>query len=138
MTVAVRYQSCKGNTRTIAQAIAGAAGVEAYPITEPLNQPADLLFVGGAIYAGAIEPQLADFLEQLSPNKVGKVAVFSTSVSPKTPLEQIKGILSEKGIAVAEISFHCPGSFLFFNRKRPNAQDLESAAAFAKQIIETD
>ena len=137
MTVAVRYQSRKGNTRKIAQAIAEAIGVEALPITEPLDGPVDLLFVGGALYAGGIEPKLEEFLKQLPADKIGKVAVFSTSVSPKTPLEQVKGILEGKGIAIMGKSFHSPGSFLFFNRKRPNTQDCEQAAAFAKQITES-
>ncbi len=53
MTKAVRYFSKLGNTKTIAEAIAEGAGVEAISITdEPeLKTFVDILFLGGAPYA---------------------------------------------------------------------------------------
>lgn len=53
MKKAVRYYSRLGSTKTIAEAIAQGAGVQAVSITEEpeLTEPVDVLFLGGAPYA---------------------------------------------------------------------------------------
>ncbi len=133
MTYEVRYFSRTGNTKKLADAIAGALNVQAKTCAEPLDGPVDVLFLGGALYAGKIDPSLHSFLEGLSPDMVKEVAVFTTSLgSEQTPQAEIAAILKARGIPMAEASFHCRGRFLFFNRKRPNEQDLLEVAAFAE------
>ena len=54
MSVAVRYYSRSGNTKAIAEAIAKAARVHAVSVDAPmagLEETADVLFIGGALYA---------------------------------------------------------------------------------------
>ena len=46
MKFAVRYYTQTGNTKKLAEAVAGALGVEALPITEPVKEPVDVLFLG--------------------------------------------------------------------------------------------
>lgn len=126
-----------GNTQRVADAIAEGAGVQAAQVS-PDAQPAvtDLLFVGGSLYAGKIDGLLKTYLEHLSPECVGKVAVFSTAFGNASALEEIRGILEPKGIAVHPEAFHCKGSFLFFNRGRPNGEDLRAASDFARRVCE--
>ena len=51
MTFAVRYYTKTGNTKRLAEAIAKELGVEALPISEPVNEAVDYLFLGNSYYA---------------------------------------------------------------------------------------
>ena len=79
MKIAVRYQSRGGNTKAVAEAIANAANVKAEPIDVPFNEPIDILFIGGGVYAQDIDRSLKNYLETLDPNDVKSIAAFSTS-----------------------------------------------------------
>lgn len=83
MKIAVRYHSRGGNTRTVAEAIANAAGVMAEPIEVPIDTPVDLLFIGGGFYGGAfkgdIDPALRRYVNGLSSDTVKLLAAFSTA-----------------------------------------------------------
>ena len=46
MTYAVRYYTKTGNTRRLAEAVAGELGVEALPISDPIEEKVDVLFLG--------------------------------------------------------------------------------------------
>jgi flavodoxin len=135
MKTAVRYYSRAGNTRKIAEAIAKAAGVRAESTDEALSEPVDVLFLGGAIYAKNIDSRLRGFVKQLSSEKVKSVAVFGTSAGGRSIQPQIEKLLKGKGITIAGEGFACKGKFLFANRGRPNGQDCDDAAAFAKRLL---
>jgi flavodoxin len=135
MKTAVRYYSRSGNTRKIAEAIAKAAGVRAESTDEALLEPVDILFLGGAIYAKNIDGRLRGFVKQLSSEKVKSVAVFGTSAGGRSIQPQIEELLKGKGITIAAEGFACKGKFLFANRGRPNGQDCDDAAAFAKKLL---
>jgi flavodoxin len=131
----VIFVSRSGNTKKVAESIARGIGVTAAPVgTGTKIDHADILFVGGALYAGKIAGPLRAFLETLTPEQVGKVAVFSTACTDQTALNEIKSILAPKNIPVAAESFHCKASFLFLNRARPNEEDLKNAENFAKRL----
>lgn len=54
MKAAVRYYSRTGNTKIAAEAIARAAGTRAVSVDAPdaaIQDPVDVLFIGGALYA---------------------------------------------------------------------------------------
>ena len=51
MKIAVRYYTRSGNTQKLAEAVAAAVGVEALPVSEPLTEPVDVLFLGCSYYA---------------------------------------------------------------------------------------
>ncbi|CAK7074242.1 MAG: hypothetical protein DELT_03200 [Desulfovibrio sp.] len=128
--VEVRYFSRSGNTKAIADVIASAAGVKAESADAAGVSDADILFVGGALYAGGIAGKLKKFIKTLSPEKVGCVAVFSTTANPNGAYEKIKKALDKQGLRVLEHEFHCTGG----EAKSEGA--AVRAEAFAKEILE--
>ncbi|MGN0364126.1 MAG: flavodoxin family protein [Bilifractor sp.] len=130
MTVAVRYFSRSGNTKLVADAIARAAGVSAISVDQPdaaLTEKADVLFVGGALYAYGLDKHLKEYLAGLDASNVGKAVVFSTSWISKHSIDLIKKALTEKGIPVAENSFYV--------KNKANAAQLSEAEAFARTFL---
>lgn len=138
MNIAVRYASRGGNTKQVAEAIAVAAGVTAETVAIPLPPGADLLFLGGAVYAGGIDTTLREFIDALSPNVVGVVAVFSTAAVKTSAYPQMKKLLQAKGTVVLDQEYHCRGQFTLMHHGRPNAEDLARAARFAQEIIQKE
>ena len=55
MRFAVRYYTKTGNTKRLAEAIANELGVEALPISEPVKEQVDFLFLGNSYYAFDID-----------------------------------------------------------------------------------
>ena len=62
MTYAVRYYTKTGNTKKLADALAGELGVEARPISDPVTEPVDLLFLRNSYYAFNIDPEVREKL----------------------------------------------------------------------------
>lgn len=108
MRTAVRYFSKSGNTKKIAEAIANGAGVKAVSVAdEPeLNERVDLLFLGGAPYANIMAPELKKYAEGLTSDKVGKVALFTTSNWSKRTVYALRKILNSKGIQTVDEHFY--------------------------------
>ena len=73
MNVAVRYYTKTGNTKRLAEAVAEALGVKAYPISEPIREKTDILFLGNSYYAFSIDPEVRNFVRGLDKNLVGKI-----------------------------------------------------------------
>jgi flavodoxin len=134
MNTAVRFFTRSGNTKKLASAIGAALGVPALPITEPLTETADLLFLGGSVYGGGVDKALAAFIDTLSPEKVKKAAVFSTAAVVRSAYPALKALLEAKGIPVEKQEYHCRGRFLFLHPRRPNDKDCAAAAAFAVHL----
>jgi flavodoxin len=135
MRYEVRYFTRSGNTKKLADAIGGAVDAPAKSIEEPINEPVDLLFLGGSVYGAGIDNALKTFIATLKPEEVKKVAVFSTAAILTSAYPEIRKRLDAKGISVEKREFHCRGKFAMLHRSRPNQQDLNDAAAFAKGII---
>ena len=57
MRFAVRYYTKTGNTKRLAEAIANELGVEALPISEPVKEQVDFLFLGNSYYAFDIDAE---------------------------------------------------------------------------------
>ena len=108
--VEVRYCSRTkfGNTRRIAEAIAEGAATKAVSIDdEPrLTEKANILFLGGAPYANIMAPELRQYAEELVPDMVGKIVLFTTSNWSRRTVLALKKIFKGKGIAVAEDYFY--------------------------------
>ena len=79
MKFAVRYYTKTGNTKRLAEAVANELGVEALPISEGLNEQADILFLGNSYYAFTIDPEVRSFIAGLSKDKVGKIVNFGSA-----------------------------------------------------------
>ena len=66
MKFAVRYYTKTGNTKRLAEAIANELGVEALPVSEPVTEAVDILFLGNSYYAFNIDPEVRTFVAGLS------------------------------------------------------------------------
>ena len=129
MKNAVRYYSRSGNTKMAAEAIARAIGTDAVSVdsaSASLQEPVDVLFIGGALYAYGIDEHLKAYLGSLKKDQVKKAVVFSTSWISKHAIDLIKGELNRKGIPVEKET-------LYF-RGKPGEKQLQDAANVARRI----
>ena len=134
MKIAVRYFSRGGNTKKLADAISKAVGVEAETTSVPLTDDVDILFLGSSVYANGVDNAIKEFVRGINV-KVGKVVNFSTAALIKSSYKQVSKLLEEKHIPFAKEEFYCRGSFTVMHRGRPNADDCDAAAEFARKII---
>lgn len=132
MKIAVAYYSKTGNTRKIAEAMAEAVGTHAIDVSiNDLVEPLDLLFIGGAVYGGKLDDALVSFIKSLTPEKIKRVAVFSTYFTAESASKMITKLLVEQNVPVADECFFCKGKFLLFSRKFPRPEDAGNAKQFA-------
>lgn len=135
MKVAVRYYTKTGNTKRLAEAIAKALGVEALPISTPVAEQVDVLFLGNSYYAFSIDPEVRDFVRALDKSKVGKIVNFGSAAMLNSTYKKVKAEADKIGIPMDEREFHCKGEFKGIHKGRPNQDDLTAAAAFARKIV---
>ena len=133
MKLAVRYYTKTGNTKRLAEAVANELGVEALPISEGLNEQADILFLGNSYYAFTIDPEVRSFIAGLSKDKVGKIVNFGSAALLNSTYKKVKAEAAKVGIPVDEKEFHCKGEFKALHKGRPNEDDLKAAREFARQ-----
>ncbi len=136
MKVEVRYQSKSGNTKKVADAIANAAGVQALDVENPLAEPADVLFLGGAIYAGGLNGKLKKFIKGLQEGAVGKIVLFSTAMGPKHIGPKVEALLKGKNIPLEEEELHIRSNELLPEDRQQYDAAMEKAAQFAKKMTE--
>lgn len=135
MKIAVRYYTRTGNTKKLAEAIAQAAGVKALPISEPVNEQVDVLFLGNSYYAFSIDHEVKAFVGSLDKSKIGRIVNFGSAAMLNSTWKKVKAEADKAGIKMDEREFHCRGEFKAFHKGRPNAEDIKAAAEFAKSII---
>ncbi|MBE7060410.1 MAG: flavodoxin [Ruminococcaceae bacterium] len=133
MNIAVRYYSRSGNTKAVADAIAKEVGADAVSVEKAdaqINEPVDVLFIGGALYAYGLDSHMKEYLKTLKRETVKKAVVFSTSWLSKHSVELIKKGLSENGIAVE--------NEYFYVKNKPSEAQKKEAAVFARKFIQED
>jgi flavodoxin len=135
MRFAVRYYTKTGNTKRLAEAVAKAVGVEALPLSSPIEEPVDILFLGNSYYAFSIDPEVRKFIQLLPADKVGRIVNFGSAAMLNSTLKKVKAEAAKRGIAVDDREFHCKGEFKGIHKGRPNSEDLAAAAEFAKTFI---
>lgn len=136
MKFAVRYYTKGGNTKRLAESVAGALGVEALPISEAVNEPVDILFLGNSYYAFNIDPEVKKFIAGLDKEKVGKIANFGSAAMLNSTFKKVKAEADKVGIPMVDKEFHCRGEFKGIHKGRPNEDDLRAAAEFARTFID--
>ena len=136
MKVAVRYYTKTGNTKRLAEAVANAVGVEALPVSVPVEEAVDILFLGNSYYAFSIDPEVRSFIRGLDKNKVGKIVNFGSAAMLNSTYKKVKAEADKVGVPMDEREFHCKGEFKGIHKGRPNADDLAAASAFAKSMME--
>lgn len=130
MKVEVRYYSRSGNTKALAEAIAKGAGVEAVSVIDDnakLTEKADILFIGGALYAYGLDNNLKKYLNDIDANYVSSAVVFSTSWISKHSLDLIRKALEQKGIKVLDE--------VIYYKNMPKDNELKEAEEITKKII---
>ncbi len=134
MKFAVRFYTKTGNTEKLARAIAQELGVEALPISEPVTEAVDFLFLGNSYYAFTIDPEVRNFIQNLSKDKVGKIVNFGTAAMLNSTFKKVKAEASKLGIEMDDREFHCRGEFKGLHKGRPDQNDIQSAIEFARQF----
>ncbi|MCR5802703.1 MAG: flavodoxin [Clostridia bacterium] len=134
MRFAVRYYTKTGNTKRLAEAVAKELGVEAKPISDPINEPVDILFLGNSYYAFTIDPEVRSFVASLDKDKVGKIVNFGSAAMLKSTYKKVKAEADKIGIPMDNREFHCKGEFKGIHKGKPDADDLKAASEFAKQF----
>ena len=135
MKVAVRYYTKTGNTKRLAEAVANAVGVEALPISTPVEEAVDILFLGNSYYAFSIDPEVRSFIKGLDKNKVGRIVNFGSAAMLNSTYKKVKAEADKVGVPMDDREFRCKGEFKGVHKGRPNAEDLAAAAAFAKSVM---
>ena len=135
MKTAVRYYSKSGNTKLLAEAVGSAVGVSAEPVSEPLAERTEILFLGSSVYAGTPDPEVIGFIRS-NASRIGRVVLFGSSASGKSTYSKIKTAAETEGVPVNPEYFFCPGKFLFMHKGRPNESDLTSVAEFAAKFAD--
>ncbi len=133
----VIYCTKTGNTKKVAEAMAGALGTKAHNVKGVKEVPEGaFLIAGSGVYAGKAGKGMLDFLEGIPEVRKGSAAVFETSGEGETVKagEQMKRILENKRYTVRG-SFVCPGQmFRLLRRGYPKPENLEQARKFAKGL----
>ena len=136
MKIAVRYYTKTGNTKRLAEAVAEAVGAEALPISTPITEPVDILFLGNSYYAFSIDPEVRDFVKSLNKDMVGRIVNFGSAAMLNSTYKKVKAEADKVGIPMDEREFHCKGEFKGLHKGKPDESDMKAAAAFAKKIVE--
>ena len=134
MSFAVRYYTKTGNTKKLADAVAAALGVTARPISEPVTEKVDLLFLGNSYYAFTIDPEVRKFVASLDKEKVGKIVNFGSAAMLNSTYKKVKAEADKVGIPMLEEEFHCKGEFKGIHKGKPDQKDLNAATEFARKI----
>ncbi len=135
MKVAVRYYTKTGNTKKLAEAVAAAVGVEALPISTPVSEPVDILFLGNSYYAFSIDPEVKKYVRSLDKSKIGKIVNFGSAAMLNSTYKKVKAEADAVGIPMDEREFHCRGEFKGIHKGKPDETDMKAAAEFAKKIV---
>ena len=135
MKIAVRYYTKTGNTKRLAEAVAKAVGTEAQPVSVPVTESVDILFLGNSYYAFSIDPEVRAFIRTLDKKLVGSIANFGSAAMLNSTYKKVKAEADKAGIPMDEREFHCNGEFKGIHKGKPDEADLKAAAEFARKII---
>ncbi len=67
-------------------------------------------------------------------DKVERIINFGSAAMLNSTYKKVKSEADKVGILMDEREFHCKGEFKGIHKGRPNAQDIEAAAEFARKI----
>ncbi|MET3984415.1 flavodoxin family protein [Streptomyces sp. PvR034] len=146
-TVIVCASVSHGNTRRVADVMAGVLGAEV--VSPERADPArlagaDLVGFGSGVFYGRLHRSLIDFVEALPAGR-GRAFVFATSGLPEFPwapfTRPATRLLEERGFTV-EAPFSCRALDTWapfalaggLNKQRPNPSDLAAARTFAEGL----
>ncbi len=131
----VVYYSRGGNTRKVAEAIAGELGTAARNIKTVGTLPEDsFIFLGTGCYGAVLVKEIADFIER-NHLQGRKIVLFTTSAFGwGKEVKVMENHLLNKGVNIVG-HFSCLGQFLAINIGHPKADDLVKAREFARSMV---
>lgn len=135
MKVAIRYYTKTNHTKNLAERLGQAVGAQALPISQGLEEPVDILFLGSSYYAFSIDPEVREFISTLDKDKVGKIVVFGSAAMLNSTSNKVRKEAEKVGIKVDDREFHCKGEYKAFNKGRPNEEDYQAIEKFGKEIV---
>ncbi|MBQ8097365.1 MAG: hypothetical protein IJ243_09840 [Prevotella sp.] len=130
MTIAIRYFTKFGHSAKMAEVVSQTTGAKAEPVSVPIAEPVDVLYLGAGVLLGRISGDMTSFIRTLTPEKVKHVVCFGSCAIIKSPVPQMRSLLEAQGVAVDERSFTCKGSMGPLHAGHPNKQDLEDLRKF--------
>ena len=131
----VVYYSISGNTKKVAEAIAGELGVKAENVkAKEWLTKGSFVFLGSGCYAGKPGKGLQEFIAR-NDFKGRQVALFGTSAfgGGDEVMRVMEELLKWEG-ALIRGSFHCKGRLVLVNRGHPSDEELAKAREFAKEM----
>ncbi len=131
----VIYYSRGGNTRKVADAIAGEIGVTAVDVKAASLEAGDgIVFLGSGCYGGKPGEDVVKFIEA-SDFGGRRVALFGTSGGGAgSEVAVMEAAVKEKGAEVVGRYF-CKGQMaLLFSHGHPNSADIDAARKFAREM----
>jgi flavodoxin len=134
MKIAVRYYSRTGNTKKLADAIADEIGVQSKLVTDGLEEDTEVLFLGSALYALALDKHMVEFIDSLEGRNI-KVYCFSTTALLPSSYGTLKKALNKVGIEPEKKDFHCRGRFGALHSSMPDQKAIKAVRKYAKEII---
>lgn len=134
MKTAVRYYSKGGNTKALAEAVAKVAGVKALPVSEPLTENIDILFLASSVYNIGVADEVLKFIKDIDV-KIGEVVNISSAALVESTFPKVKAAVVKKGLKMSDKEYHCRGQLGFLHRGRPNKEDLQGAADFTRAYL---
>ena len=142
LSAIVVYDSWSGNTRLIAEEIAGVLNCPAIPVDEVQDcvmEDYDLIVVGSPVHGGMPTSKIDDFLSELSSVKAS--AVFVTYGAPlfgSFTANRCLNSMEEKLHKTCLGKFKCNGFHKIFRTYplHPDEEDKSEAARFAAGLLE--
>ena len=134
MNIAIRYYTQTGNTKKLAEAIAEELGLEAKPVSVPLEEKADLVFLCNSVYWAGIDKSVKQFVKD-NAEKIGAIVNVSTAALIESSYGQIRKLASGAGVKLCEKEFHCRGKFAALHAGHPDDADLKAAREFTRSVI---
>ena len=86
--------------------------MEAKPISDPVTEKVDILFLGNSYYAFSIDTEVRDFVSKLDNEKVGRIVNFGSAALLNSTYNKVKTVANKAGIKMDEREFHCRGDKL--------------------------
>ena len=123
MRTEVRYFSRGGATKKLADAIGRAVGAEAKSVEVPLDQYADVVFLGASVYGGKPDPAVVNFIGANAKN-IGKIVVFGSACTGKSTHAAIKSAAAGNAVKTAEMFFQCKGAIPVHEQRPPQRPGL--------------
>lgn len=139
MKIAILYYTKLGHSKKIAQAIAQEFQIKAQDIrANPELNNVDLLCIVSGIYGGRSAPELLGYLRSIDRQQVKQALLITSSAGKTTAAADVRAVLTDLGVPVANEEFTCQGAILFVGMGHPNKADIHKGIAFVRRMMQLE